>query len=212
MSKALAWAFTIWKAPPILVGMAILDIARMGHPILTHFARPVEDPTDEAVSALVSNMLETMVSAHGIGLAAPQVKVSLQLVLFGVPSHRDASGLEVPLTALINPVITPLDEAMDDAYEGCLSIPGLTGLVPRWRRIGYRGLGLDGKIIEREAEGFHARVVQHECDHLAGLLYPSRMRDMGSLAFADELRQQMADDDEEEIMKDEEPRHDAAGE
>ena len=181
----------------------------MGHPILTQTARPVEDPTDGLVAALVSNMLETLCSTGGVGLAAPQVKVARQLVLFEVPTHRAVSGFGVPLTVLVNPVITPLDDATEDAYEACLSIPGLTGVVPRWRRIGYRGFGLDGKLIEREAEGFHARVVQHECDHLAGLLYPSRMRDLGSLAFADELRQQMAarDNDSEE----EELRHDAAG-
>ena len=189
--------------------MAILEIARMGHPILTQTARPVEDPTDGLIAALVSNMLETLLSTGGVGLAAPQVKVARQLVLFEVPTHRAASGLGVPLTVLVNPIITPLDDATEDAYEACLSIPGLTGVVPRWRRIGYRGFGLDGKLIEREAEGFHARVVQHECDHLAGLLYPSRMRDLGSLAFADELRQQMAAQDND--IEEEEPRHDAAG-
>ncbi|HLN23989.1 MAG TPA: peptide deformylase [Patescibacteria group bacterium] len=192
--------------------MAILEIARMGHPILTQLARPVEDPTDAAVSALVSSMLETLFSAGGVGLAAPQVKASVQLVLFEVPSHRAAAGFGVPLTVLVNPIITPLDEAIEEEFEACLSMPGLTGLVPRWRRIGYRGLGLDGKLIEREAEGFHARVVQHECDHLAGLLYPSRMRDLGSLAFKDELlRQQSAWRDNDDETEEQELRHDAAG-
>ena len=111
----------------------------------------------------------------------------------------------MPLTVLINPEITPLDDAMEDGAEGCLSVPGLIGVVPRWRHIGYRGLGLDGKLIEREAKGFHARVVQHECDHLIGRLYLSRMVDLSTLAFVDELRRQAAEQaqDEREEMRDE---------
>jgi peptide deformylase len=171
--------------------MAILDIALMGNPILAQYAALVEDPGDPAIAALVADMLETMVAADGVGLAAPQVSRSLQLVVYSVPAERTADGVGLPLTVLINPVIEPLGDIMDEAYEGCLSVPGLTGRVPRWRQIGYRGLGLDGKPIEREASGFHARVVQHECDHLWGRLYVSRMRDMASLAFADELRRQI---------------------
>lgn len=171
--------------------MARLDIALMGHPILARQAEPVQDPCDPAIDALVADMLETMASANGVGLAAPQVKRGLQLVLFMVPSERAADGNGLPVTVLMNPEIEPLGDEMDEAYEGCLSIPGLTGRVPRWRHIGYRGLTPDGRQIEREASGFHARVVQHECDHLWGRLYPSRMRDIGSLAFVDELRRRM---------------------
>ncbi len=172
--------------------MAILDIALMGNPILAQQAAPVEDPGDPAVAALVADMMDTMVAAGGVGLAAPQVMRGLQLVIFSVPPERASDGVGLPSTVLINPVIEPMDDIMEEAYEGCLSVPGLTGRVPRWRRIGYRGLGLDGKPVEREASGFHARVVQHECDHLWGRLYVSRMRDMASLAFADELRRQIA--------------------
>jgi peptide deformylase len=180
-----------------IVGMAILDIALMGNPILARQAALVEDPGDPAVAALVADMMETMTAANGVGLAAPQVMRSLQLVIFFVPAERTLDGLGLPLTVLINPVIEPLGDIVDEAYEGCLSVPGLTGRVPRWRNIGYRGLGLDGKPMEREASGFHARVVQHECDHLWGRLYVSRMRDMASLAFADELRKQIVASQEE---------------
>ncbi len=171
-----------------ICGMAILDIALMGHSILSQLADPVEDPTAPAVHSLVTDMMETMAAAGGVGLAAPQVKQALQLVIFEVPANRAADGVGLPLTVLINPVIEPLATAVEEAYEGCLSIPGLTGVVPRWRHIGYRGLGLDGKPIEREATGFHARVVQHECDHLLGALYPTRMRDLSTLAFTEQLR------------------------
>ena len=168
--------------------MTILTIARMGHPILTYTADEVVDPTDSAVARLAADMLETMGAAGGIGLAAPQVRVSLQVVLFRVPGERTEDGAGLGLTTLINPEITPLDEALEEGPEACLSVPGLVGLVPRWRHIGYRGYGLDGKLIEREAKGFHARVVQHECDHLWGRLYLSRMNNLTSLAFTDELR------------------------
>jgi peptide deformylase len=173
--------------------MAVLDIVRMGNPILAQAAASVEDPGDPAVAALVADMLETMNSAGGVGLAAPQVKKSLQLVIFEVPAERSADGAGMPLTVLINPRIEPVSDEMDEAYEGCLSVPGLIGRVPRWRQIGYRGLGLDGKLIEREASGFHARVVQHECDHLLGTLFLARMADLSSLAYTDELRRLIAD-------------------
>lgn len=169
-------------------GMAALDIALMGNPILARPASPVEDPCGPEVAALVSDMIETMAVAGGIGLAAPQVSRGIQLVIFGVPEARAGEGRGVPLTALVNPTIEPLGEEMEEAYEACLSVPGLTGVVPRWRHIGYRGLGLDGKLIEREASGFHARVVQHECDHLLGTLYLARMRNLSTLAFGEELR------------------------
>jgi peptide deformylase len=167
--------------------MSVLTIARMGHPILAQTARPIPDPADPRWRQLVADMTETMLAAGGIGLAAPQVAVGVQLVLFSVPASRSEDGRDWPLTALFNPEITPLSEETFEAYEGCLSLPGLTGMVPRWTHIHYRGLGLDGRLIEREATGFHARVLQHECDHLWGRLYPSRMADLTSLAYRDEL-------------------------
>lgn len=176
-----------------IVGMAVLDIVRMGNPILARTAALVEDPGDPVIAALVADMQETMSSAGGVGLAAPQVKKSVQLVIFEVPAERTPDGVGMPLTVLINPYIEPVSDAMDEAYEGCLSVPGLVGRVPRWRQIAYRGLGLDGKPIEREASGFHARVVQHECDHLLGTLFLARMVDLSSLAYTDELRRLVAE-------------------
>lgn len=168
--------------------MAVLEIIRMGHPLLQGRAREVADPTDPALLALVADMHETMEAAHGIGLAAPQVAVPLRLVIFSVPAARTADGVGVPPTVLVNPELIPLSPATEDGYEGCLSLPGLTGVVPRWSHLAYRGVGLDGRPIEREAHGFHARVVQHECDHLDGILYPMRMRDAATLAYVEELR------------------------
>ena len=172
--------------------MAILKIARMGHPILRRPAQPVEDPTAPEVRRLVADMLETMEDAGGTGLAAPQVHVPLRLVLFFVSGDRsardgEAEDFDVPLTVLINPKLEPLDEEKVDGIEACLSLPGLAGRVPRFRAIRYSGLDLEGNRIEREAEGFHARVVQHECDHLDGVLYPQRMTDLSTLTFTTEF-------------------------
>ena len=175
--------------------MAILKIARMGHPILRRPAEAVADPKAPEIVRLIADMLETLTDAQGIGLAAPQVHVSRRVVVFQVPRSRagdpdakegDADG-PVPLTVLINPVIEPLadDTAVD--WEGCLSVPGLTGAVPRFKRIRYRGLTPAGGMVERIAEGFHARVVQHECDHLDGILYPQRMTDLALLCFVSEM-------------------------
>jgi peptide deformylase len=176
--------------------MALLKIARMGHPVLRRPAEPVADPTTPAVARLIADMAETMADAPGVGLAAPQVHVPLRIVVFYVPSRRagDSSAPEgapagpVPLTALINPKIEPLAEEMEDDWEACLSVPGLTGLVPRFRRIRYSGFAPSGQPIERVAEGFHARVVQHECDHLDGILYPQRMAELGTLGFVEEMQ------------------------
>lgn len=173
--------------------MAILKIAKMGHPVLLTPAEPVADATAPEIAQLVRDMIETMEDAPGTGLAAPQVHVPLRLVVFKVGSARaraedGESAGAVPLTVLVNPEIEPLSEETTLGWEACLSVPGLAGEVPRWRRIRYRGLGLDGRPIEREAEGFHARVVQHECDHLDGRLYPSRMTDMSRLMFTSEIR------------------------
>jgi peptide deformylase len=166
--------------------MPILTIAKMGNPILARVAALIEDPTDPRWSALVEDMKETMAAAGGVGLAAPQIAIDAQLVIFSVPAAR-ADGEGLPLSVLINPEITPLSDETAEGYEACLSVPGLTGIVPRWTHIQYRGLDLQGKMIEREARGFHARVVQHECDHLWGRLYMSRMNDLSSLAYRDEL-------------------------
>ncbi len=173
--------------------MAILKIARMGHPVLRRPAAPVADPTAPEIAGLVADMIDTLADSGGVGLAAPQVHVPLRLVIFHVPAGRAGEGGEEPLTVLVNPEIEPLGDDTVAAFEACLSLPGMTGAVPRPARIRYRGLGLDGAVIEREAAGFHARVVQHECDHLDGILYPMRMPDLGSFGFADEIRRAAAD-------------------
>lgn len=179
-----------------ILRMAILKIARMGHPVLSRVALPVTDPTAPEIRALVANMVETMIDANGAGLAAPQVYVPLRVVVFQAPPERAPEGIDeeesydhtAALTVLINPQIERLGNAMEEGWEGCLSVPGLRGLVPRHAEIIYRGLGLDGEMIERRAKGFHARVVQHECDHLDGMLYPQRMTDLGDLIFESEVR------------------------
>ncbi len=189
--------------------MAILKIARMGHPVLRCPAEPIADPTASEVEALIDHMMETLDDAGGVGLAAPQVHISRRLVIFRVPSSREAaeryrdSGLseddaEVALTALINPEIEPLDDDLEWAWESCLSVPGLSGEVARHRSIRYRWRTVGGEARERTAEGFHARVVQHECDHLDGILYPMRMTDMSRFGFAEELRRYPLDGDDEE--------------
>ncbi len=182
--------------------MAVLDIARMGNPVLRRRAAEVPDPTAPEVRQLVSDMLETMEFAGGTGLAAPQVHVPLRVVVFFVEAERAAreDGNEeeeegafaaaeagVPLTVLINPEIELVDPTSVMGLESCLSLPGLAGDVPRATAIRYRARGLDGAVFEREASGFHARVVQHECDHLDGILYPQRMADMARFAFTSEL-------------------------
>jgi len=171
--------------------MAILKIARMGHPVLRQAAKPVEDPTAPRIRALIRNMVETMRDANGAGLAAPQVHVPLRVVIFHVPEDRageDDGAAPQPLTVVINPEIEPLTADTELGWEGCLSVPGLVGAVPRYTKIRYAGVGPDGSRVEREAEGFHARVVQHECDHLDGILYPQRMTDLSLLLFQEELR------------------------
>jgi peptide deformylase len=172
--------------------MAILKIARMGHPVLKARAEPVTDPKSTEIQQLVRDMLETLQDVGGIGLAAPQVHVSQRVVIFYVPGERRAAsgepGEDIPMTVLINPEIEPLSEEKALGIEACLSVPGLAGQVPRWTHIRYRALDLQGRMVEREARGYHARVVQHECDHLDGILYPMRMTDLSSLAFVEELR------------------------
>lgn len=171
--------------------MALLKIARMGHPVLKVPAQPVEDPTAPDIAGLAEDMIETMHDAQGTGLAAPQVHVPLRVVVFFIDGGRDAreggAGEDVPLTVMINPEIEPLGDGMEPGWEGCLSIPGMIGEVPRYTHIRYKYLDLDGNSHEVEARGFHARVVQHECDHLDGILYPYRIKDLSRFGFAEEL-------------------------
>lgn len=172
--------------------MAILKIARMGHPVLAGRAASVDDPTSSEIRRLAADMVETMHDAPGIGLAAPQVHVPLRLVVFYLPEGRAGAEGGVPLTVLVNPVIQPLAPDQDLGWEGCLSVPGLRGEVPRFTRIRYTGTTPAGEAIDRIAEGMHARVVQHECDHLDGILYPQRMIDLKNLVFESEIRHHLS--------------------
>jgi peptide deformylase len=178
----------------------------MGHPVLRRRAQEIDTPNAPEIRALIQDMLETMEDADGAGLAAPQVHVPLRLVIFHVPPDRvedDGEERPVPLTVLINPVIEPLTEEKELGWEGCLSVPGLIGAVPRFTRIRYRGLTPDGGAVDRTADGFHARVVQHECDHLDGILYPQRMTDLSLLMFRDQMRYQDRNEDIAEDISDE---------
>jgi peptide deformylase len=160
----------------------------MGDPRLLEQSRPVERFDTLELHALVADMLDTMHSLDGAGLAAPQIGVGLQVVIFGVdhnPRYPDAEA--VPQTVLINPLLAPIGGEMEEGWEGCLSVPGMRGLVPRHRRLRYRGFDQYGKAIDRSVSDFHARVVQHECDHLAGILYPMRIADMRNFGFTKEL-------------------------
>ncbi|MCU0774712.1 MAG: peptide deformylase [Ideonella sp.] len=168
--------------------MAIRDILKMGDPRLLRHAQPVTAFDTPELHALVQDLTDTMHAANGAGLAAPQIGVDLQVVLFGFDRNlRYPDAPPVPRTVLVNPVITPLGETLEEGWEGCLSVPGLRGVVPRWARIRYRGFDAQGRPLEREAEGFHARVVQHECDHLIGTLYPMRVRDFSRFGFTEVL-------------------------
>lgn len=169
--------------------MTVRDILKMGDPRLLRVAQPVPAFDTDELHMLVRDMFETMHAVNGAGLAAPQIGVDLQLVIFGTdtvnPRYPDAPP--VPRTVLLNPVITPLSDAEEDGWEGCLSVPGLRGVVPRWARIRYTGFDPYGDPIDRVADGFHARVVQHECDHLIGKLYPMRVRDFTQFGYTDVL-------------------------
>lgn len=170
--------------------MDIMKIARMGHPVLLQRAQPVAEVSDPALQRLIDDMIETMEDASGAGLAAPQVHMSLRLFVFRVPAAR-VSGKDGDVAmdnhVVINPELTPLSDVVQEGWEGCLSIPGLQASVPRAAHIRYRGLERDGTPFEREAVGFHARVVQHEADHLDGILYPMRMSDFSQFGFNEEL-------------------------
>ena len=213
--------------------MAILKIARMGHPVLRGKAADIADPGAPEIRRLIGDMMETLADAGGAGLAAPQVHQPLRVVIFHIPPEGPPEGPNEepeegadegaeeaqgttrpppepppgPPQILINPVIEPIAEEMEIGWEGCLSVPGLRGLVPRFTAIRYRGLDGEGAAIERTASGFHARVVQHECDHLDGILYPMRMPDLSLLGFEEELdRYRLAIEDEEPAGEDEAPQ------
>ena len=175
--------------------MTVREILKMGDPRLLRVAKPVEQFDTPEMRELIADMFETMKHANGAGLAAPQIGVDLQLVIYGFDrNERYPDAPTVPKTVLINPTIEPIGDAEVDGWEGCLSVPGLRGVVPRWERIRYSGVDPQGRPIEREAEGFHARVVQHECDHLIGRLYPTRMRDLTRFGYTSVLFPDMAPD------------------
>mgnify|MGYP001129765960 CR=1 FL=1 len=190
--------------------MAILKLARMGHPVLKRTADAIDDPTAPEIRRLIADMVDTLADASGVGLAAPQVHVPKRLVIFHIPEGRAREALDddmeegedeedeeddeengngdaVPMTVLINPEIEALSDETVIGVEGCLSLPNMIGRVPRFRHIRYKALTPDGSNIEREVSGFHARVVQHECDHLEGILYPMRMEDLSTLGYVDEM-------------------------
>lgn len=168
--------------------MTIREILKMGDPRLLRVAPPVQAFDTNELHALIGDMFDTMRAAQGAGLAAPQIGVHLSVVIFGfAENQRYPDAPPVPQTVLINPHIEPLGEVEEEDWEGCLSVPGLRGVVPRLARIRYSGFDAQGRRIEREAEGFHARVVQHECDHLAGVLYPMRIRDFSRFGFTSVL-------------------------
>lgn len=169
--------------------MAVRPILRMGDPRLLQAAQPVAQVPSPELAALVQDLRDTMAAANGAGLAAPQIGVGLQVVVFGsgLPNPRYPAAPVVPPTVLVNPVLTPVGDEQALDWEGCLSLPGLRGQVPRWQRLRYQGLDEHGQAIDRMVEGFHARVVQHECDHLWGKLYPMQMTDFSQFGFTDQL-------------------------
>jgi peptide deformylase len=177
--------------------MTVRDILKMGDPRLLQRAEPVTEFDTPAMRELIADMFDTMHAANGAGLAAPQIGVNLQLVIFGFKQNqRYPDAPPVPETVLINPVLTPLSQETAEDWEGCLSVPGLRGVVPRWTKLRYEGRDHLGATILREVDGFHARVVQHECDHLAGILYPMRVRDFTRFGYTDVLFPGMDDSDD----------------
>lgn len=168
--------------------MSVRPVLRIGHPLLLQAAQAVRQFSTPSLHALVQDLFDTMRATDGAGIAATQIGVMQRVVVFGFEHNerypdRDA----VPVTVLINPEITVLDDTLEEDWEGCLSVPGMRGLVARPRRIRYRGFDAEGRVVEREADGFHARLVQHECDHLDGILYPQRITDMRRFGFEEEL-------------------------
>jgi peptide deformylase len=178
--------------------MPVREILKMGDPRLLRIAKPVERFDSSELHGLIADLLDTMRAANGAGLSAPQIGLDLALVIFGFdhnPRYPDAPP--VPLTVLINPNVEPLSTDEAEGWEGCLSVPGMRGVVPRWAHIRYRGRDASGAAIEREAQGFHARVVQHECDHLIGKLFPMRVRDFTRFGFTSVLFPDIADDSDD---------------
>lgn len=176
----------------------IYPILKMGDPRLLRVSEPIKEFDTPALHQLIKDMFETMQHANGAGLAAPQIGVNLQLVIFGFkqnPRYPDAPN--VPETVLINPILTPLSDETDEAWEGCLSVPGMRGLVPRWSRLRYEGFDQFGQKISREVDGFHARVVQHETDHLNGVLYPMRIKDLSKFGFTEVLFPELDPNDDD---------------
>lgn len=171
----------------------IRDVLRMGDPRLIERSGEVLRFGTPALAALLADMRDTMRAQDGAGLAAPQIGVPLRVVIFGVESNpRYPDAEPVPYTEIVNPVVVPLTDEMEEGWEGCLSVPGLRGVVPRYTRLGYTGFDPQGRPIQREATGFHARVVQHECDHLDGILYPMRVRDFARFGYTDVLFPELA--------------------
>jgi peptide deformylase len=178
--------------------MSIRDILKMGDPRLLRQAEPITQFGSAELDALIEDMFDTMHAANGAGLAAPQIGVNLQLVIFGFRQNtRYPDAPPVPETVLINPVLTPLSDQMEEDWEGCLSVPGLRGVVPRWSKLRYQGKDQFGQLIERDVDGFHARVVQHECDHLAGILYPMRIKDFSRFGFTEVIFPELDPHDDE---------------
>ena len=171
--------------------MAVRTVMRMGHPVLRRVAEPITEFDTPELHALIEDLWETMHASGGIGIAAPQIAVAKRVVVFGIDDRADTAGCgrpaQIPPTVLVNPVIEPLADAMAEGWEACLSVPGMRGIVPRYTTIRYTGFDAFGNRIEREVEDYHARVVQHECDHLDGVLYPLRIRDMSTFGFDEEL-------------------------
>ncbi len=168
--------------------MAIKPVLKMGEPILLEVAKPVDQFDTPELHALIQDMQDTMAHLNGAGLAAPQIGVSLQVVIFGFEKNqRYPDADEVPFTVLMNPQLTPLSDEQEDGWEGCLSVPGMRGMVPRYTELRYQGVDQYGTAIDRTVSGFHARVVQHECDHLQGILYPMRIKDFRLFGFTDVL-------------------------
>lgn len=168
--------------------MAVRTLLKMGDPLLLEVAKPVTEFNTPALQELVSDLFETMHAHDGVGIAAPQIGVSLQVVIFGFQTNpRYPNAAAVPETVLINPVLTPLTDDEEEGWEGCLSVPGLRGKVPRFTQLRYQGFDMTGQVIDRTVEGFHARVVQHECDHLIGMLYPRRIRDLRQFGYIEVL-------------------------
>lgn len=178
--------------------MSAHEILRMGDTRLLRQAEPVTEFGTPALNMLIADMFDTMYAANGAGLAAPQIGINRQLVIFGFKNNaRYPDAPAVPETVLINPIITPLSDEVEANWEGCLSVPGMRGVVPRWTRIHYEGFDQHGSRISRDADGFHARVVQHECDHLIGVLYPMRVTDFSQFGFTDILFPELDPNDDD---------------